>query len=116
MELIGQIEKITNSRVIVLMLGDRRGLETRMAADVLPFCQEHLTRMGHQEKISLYMYSTGGITMAGYALANLDRSIGICLETSKSLIYNGCSFNREKTISIIAAVLAKECLKKGDCC
>jgi hypothetical protein len=71
MDLIAQIEKMTNSRVIALMLGDRRGLETRMAFDVLPFCQEHLTRMGSQKKISLYMYSTGGITMAGYALANL---------------------------------------------
>jgi len=73
MDLIRQIEKMTNSRVIVLMLGDRRGLETRIAADVLPFCQEHLTRMGDQKKISLYVYGTGGITMAGYALANLLR-------------------------------------------
>ena len=73
MNLIGQIEKMTDSRVLVLMLGDRRGLETRIAPDVKPFCQEHLMRMGHQKKISLYIYSTGGITIAGYALANLLR-------------------------------------------
>jgi hypothetical protein len=76
MQLIGQIEEMTGSRVITLMLGDRRGLETRIATDVLPFCLEHLTRMGYQKKISLYMYSTGGITMAGYALANLLREFG----------------------------------------
>jgi hypothetical protein len=73
MQLIGQIQEMTDSRVLVLMLGDRRGLETRIAPDVLPFCQEHLMRMGPQKKISLYMYSTGGITMAGFALANLLR-------------------------------------------
>nr|MDO8132603.1 hypothetical protein [Candidatus Njordarchaeum guaymaensis] len=73
MNLIGQIEKMTDSRVLVLMLGDRRGMETRIAVDILPFCQEHLTRIGSQKKISLYLYSTGGITMAGYALANLLR-------------------------------------------
>jgi hypothetical protein len=73
MELIRRIEEMTGSRVIVLILGDRRGLETRIAADVLPFCLEHLSCMGYQKKISLYIYSTGGITMAGYALANLLR-------------------------------------------
>ncbi|MBT0159044.1 serine protease [Candidatus Bathyarchaeota archaeon A05DMB-2] len=73
MNLIGQIEKMTDSRVLVLMLGDRRGMETRIAVDILPFCQEHLTKMGSQKRISLYLYSTGGITMAGYALANLLR-------------------------------------------
>lgn len=71
MELLDQIEKMSGSRILVLIMGDRRGLETRIATDVLPFCLEHLTRMGHQIKVSLYIYSTGGITMAGYALANL---------------------------------------------
>lgn len=73
MSLIGQIEKMTNSRTLVFMLGDRRGMETKIAMDVLPFCQEHLSNMGRQKKISLYLYSTGGITMAGYAIANLLR-------------------------------------------
>ena len=73
MKLIGNIEKLTGSRLIVIVLGDRRGLETRMAADVLPFCLEHLTAFGQPKKISLFLYSTGGITMSGYALANLLR-------------------------------------------
>jgi hypothetical protein len=73
MKLIGEIEDLTGSRVLVLVLGDRRGLETKMAFDVLPFCLEHLTGMGQQKKVSLFLYSTGGLTMAGYALANLLR-------------------------------------------
>lgn len=41
--------------------------------DVFPFIFSHLSRMGRQEKIDLYLYSTGGITMAGYGLVNLIR-------------------------------------------
>jgi len=72
-ELIHRIEEKTKSRILVYITGDRRGLETKIAFDVFPFCLQHLSKMGHQEKISLYLYSTGGITMAGYALVNLIR-------------------------------------------
>lgn len=71
MRLISEIEEQTDSKVIVLILGDRRGMETKIAPDVLPFCLEHLSQFNQPEKISLFLYSTGGITMAGYALANL---------------------------------------------
>ncbi len=71
MELINEIEKMTDSKVIVLILGDRRGMETKIANDVLPFCLEHLSRFKQPKRITLFLYSTGGITMAGYSLANL---------------------------------------------
>ncbi|MEM3875403.1 MAG: serine protease [Candidatus Bathyarchaeia archaeon] len=73
MELIRHIEDKTNSRLLVYITGDRRGLETKIAFDTFPFILQHLTQIGHQRKISLYLYSTGGITMAGYALVNLIR-------------------------------------------
>lgn len=73
MELIRQIEDKTGSRLLIYVTGDRRGLETKIAFDVFPFCLQHLTKMGRQKKIVLYLYSTGGITMAGYALVNLIR-------------------------------------------
>jgi hypothetical protein len=41
--------------------------------DAFPFIFTHLSRMGRQEKIDLYLYSPGGITMAGYGLVNLIR-------------------------------------------
>ena len=54
--------------------GDRRGLETRIATDVFTFAMTHLMRMGKgQKKVDLFLYSTGGITMAGYGLVNLIR-------------------------------------------
>jgi sulfur relay (sulfurtransferase) DsrC/TusE family protein len=73
MALIQRIENKTNSKLLVYITGDRRGLETKIAFDTFPFILQHLTQIGHQEKISLYLYSTGGITMAGYALVNLIR-------------------------------------------
>lgn len=73
LQLMQELENERGSRVLVYITGDRRGLETKISADIFPFILEHLTRMGFQEKIDLYLYSTGGITMAGYGLVNLIR-------------------------------------------
>nr|MDO8100189.1 serine protease [Candidatus Njordarchaeota archaeon] len=72
-ELIKTIEEVRGSRLLVYITGDRRGLETRIAMDAFPFVFTHLSRMGYQEKIDLYLYSPGGATMAGYGLVNLIR-------------------------------------------
>lgn len=72
-ELIKQIEEKRQARLIVYITGDRRGLETRIATDVFPMFHEHLMQMGRQRKIDLFLYSTGGVTIAGYALVNLIR-------------------------------------------
>ncbi|MEM3908289.1 MAG: serine protease [Nitrososphaerota archaeon] len=73
LELIRKIEAERGSRLLVYFTGDRKGLETRIATDSFPFLLNHLSRMGKQERIDLYLYSTGGLTNAGYALANLVR-------------------------------------------
>jgi len=73
MRLIQDIEKERGSRLLVYITGDRRGLETRIAMDIFPMFHEHLMRIGKQRRIDLFLYSTGGITMAGYALVNLIR-------------------------------------------
>jgi len=70
---IQNIEKERQSKVLVYITGDRKGLETKIATDSFPFIQYHLSQMGSVKTIDLYLYSTGGITMAGYALANLIR-------------------------------------------
>ncbi|MCL4339952.1 MAG: ATP-dependent Clp protease proteolytic subunit [Nitrososphaerota archaeon] len=72
-KLIKRIERARNSRLLVYITGDRKGLESRIAVDALPFCLNHLSRMGKQKKIDLYIYSTGGVTIAGYALVNTIR-------------------------------------------
>jgi len=73
LQLIRKIEKERKSRVFVYITGDRKGLETKIATDSFPFTLNHLSLMGPVKTIDLYLYSTGGITMAGYALANLVR-------------------------------------------
>lgn len=73
MKLIKEIEKATVSRLLVYFTGDRKNLETKIAHDALPFCLSHLMRMENPDSISLFLYSTGGLTMAGYSLANLIR-------------------------------------------
>lgn len=71
--LIDSIEKNRGSKVLVYITGDRRGLETKISGDIFPMIHKHLIQIGHQKKIDLFIYSTGGITIAGYALVNLIR-------------------------------------------
>jgi len=73
LRLIKEIEDVTSGKLLVYITGDRRGLETKIASDVFPFAQAHLMRMGKQKRIDLFLYSTGGLTMAGFGLVNLIR-------------------------------------------
>jgi hypothetical protein len=71
--LIGELENALQSKLLVYVAGDRRGLETKIAGDVFPTFHKHLMKMGKQERIHLFLYSTGGLTITGYALVNLIR-------------------------------------------
>lgn len=73
MKLIEEIQKERDSKVIVYITGDRRGMETRISMDIFPMIHKHLTKIGNQKRIDVFLYSTGGITIAGYALVNLFR-------------------------------------------
>lgn len=73
MKLIKKIQEKRNSRLITYITGDRKGLETRIATDVFPMFHKHLMQMQNQKKIDLFLYSPGGITIAGYAFVNLFR-------------------------------------------
>lgn len=73
MELIGIIQEKRHSHLVTYITGDRRGLETKIATDVFPMLHKHLTQIDNQERIDLFLYSPGGMTIAGYALVNLFR-------------------------------------------
>jgi len=73
MQLLKALEEKFNTRFLVYITGDRLGLETQIAGDNVPMFHEHLSRMGKQKSISLFLYSTGGLTIAGFALVNLIR-------------------------------------------
>lgn len=67
------IEANRNSKIIVYFTGDRQGMETQIATDALEYFSEHLDKIGKVEKISLFLYTRGGDTMAAWSLVNLIR-------------------------------------------
>ncbi len=67
------IEKNRQSKLLIYFTGDRRGMETQIAPDVLEYFSEHLDKIGKVKKISLFLYTRGGDTMAAWSLVNLIR-------------------------------------------
>lgn len=72
-ELISKLEKALSSRVLTLITGDRQGMETRIAPDLIPLVAEHLSRIGSAESLSLFIYTPGGDSIAGWGVVNLIR-------------------------------------------
>jgi ClpP class serine protease len=71
--LIRKLESLRGSRIIAYFTGDREGLQTKIATDVFPFILEHLESMGKTSKIDLFLYTSGGIAIAGTGLVALLR-------------------------------------------
>lgn len=72
-ELIRQLQGYRGSRVICYITGDRAGLETRIAHDAHPLIFSHLLQLPPGQNIDLFLYTRGGITVAGWALVHLIR-------------------------------------------
>lgn len=72
-DLIQGIEKARNSRVICYFTGDRKNQETQIGDDVLPCISMHLSQIGKVPQLDLLLYSRGGNTLTGFALANALR-------------------------------------------
>lgn len=70
-ELLKKIEKRRKSRVLLYVTGDRPGLETQIHQETYDFFVNLLDEMGVVDRISLLMYTRGGSTLAGWAIANL---------------------------------------------
>lgn len=73
-----ELEGERTSKVIVYITGDRPGLETQIAPDALDLFTHHLDFFLDKDgnipnRISLWLYSRGGITLAGWGIANLLR-------------------------------------------
>lgn len=73
-QLIENLEAVRGSRVIALVLGDRPGQETRLAADILPLLSRHLREIGEgQDRIDLLLYTLGGEIVPAFRLVGLIR-------------------------------------------
>lgn len=59
------IERERNSKLIVYVTGDKAGWETQIANDATDYITEHLDAIGVVPKISLFLFTNGGNTLAG---------------------------------------------------
>ncbi len=66
-----ELEESRSSKLLVYVTGDRQGLETKIHSEVLNFFIHHLDLFKDSDKISLFLYSRGGDTIAGWSIVNL---------------------------------------------
>ena len=69
-----RIETLRDSKLLVYITSDRQNAETNIGVDILGPFANHLDELGDVNKISLFIYSNGGSTLAGWSLVNLIRS------------------------------------------
>lgn len=69
-----KLEGIRKSKLLVYITSDRPNLGTQIASDILSPFTEHLDRIGDVDKITLYLYTRGGNTLAAWTLVNLIRN------------------------------------------
>lgn len=73
-QLIQQIEKLRNSRVITYITSDRQGpFNAMIAMDVIPLMSKQLQTIQKTENIDLFLYSSGGDTMVPWRLVSMIR-------------------------------------------
>ena len=71
-----RIEKLFDTKLLVYVTSDRRGMEAQIAQDVIDFFIDHLDAIGPVPKISLYLYTRGGDTAAAWNIVNLIKMFG----------------------------------------
>lgn len=68
-----KLEELRGSKLLVYITGDRNGLETQISSEVLDYFMDHLDLFNLPKKISLYLYTCGGNTLAAWSIVNLLR-------------------------------------------
>ena len=66
-----ELEKKRDSIIISYITGDRPMFETKIHSEVYDFFVDHLDKIGVVKKISLFLYTRGGDTLAAWSLVNL---------------------------------------------
>jgi len=72
-KIIENLEKARGSKVICYFTGDRKNQEAQIGGDALPIVAQHLSQIGNPQQIDLVIYSRGGDTLSGFAMANALR-------------------------------------------
>jgi hypothetical protein len=72
-EILNRIGKLRSSEVILYVTGDRKGMETQIAGDIIYLFANHLDQLTSKEKLTLVLYTRGGLTLAAWNLVNMIR-------------------------------------------
>ncbi|KGA41225.1 serine protease [Pectobacterium odoriferum] len=72
-ELYKKLEEKRASKVITFVTGDRPGLGTQISSEVFDLFANQLDVIGDTQKISLFIYTNGGDTLAAWSIINLLR-------------------------------------------
>lgn len=72
-DLIGALEERLDTELLVYVTGDRRNFETQIHSEVIPRFSRHLDAIGDVERITMFVHTRGGDTLAAWSLANLIR-------------------------------------------
>jgi hypothetical protein len=68
-----KIEGLRKSKLLVYVTGDRPGMETQIHPEILDYFIDHLDKFGKIKKVTLFLYTRGGNTLAAWSLTNLIR-------------------------------------------
>jgi len=71
LQLYKEIETERNSKLLVFITGDRPNLETQISSEMQDYFVNHLDKFELPDKITLFLYTRGGDTMAAWSLINL---------------------------------------------
>lgn len=71
LKLYKEIEAERKSKLLVFITGDRPNLETQISSEMQDYFVNHLDKFELPDKITLFLYTRGGDTMAAWSLINL---------------------------------------------
>jgi hypothetical protein len=71
LQLYKEIETERKSKLLVFITGDRPNLETQISSEMQDYFVNHLDKFDLPDKITLFLYTRGGDTMAAWSLINL---------------------------------------------
>jgi hypothetical protein len=72
-DLILEIERLRESRVVTYVLSDRQGAAAQIADDAVRPLYDHLRAMGKCERLDLFLYSIGGLTEVPWRIVSMIR-------------------------------------------
>lgn len=65
------LEQLRGSKLLVYITGNRPGWETQISQEVHDYFANHLDLFNYPKKISLFLYTCGGNTLAAWSVVNL---------------------------------------------